>query len=266
MREFGYALGDTPGLDEFARTDLLLDALAERRPVDPVHLRDPDDPDDAALAELLEDWRDNLRWPPASALVSPEEAVAALRTGIADRRRSRRGLATIGSVAATLLILSGLGALVAEARPGDALYGLHVMFFDQRRVNDDQITLSAKAELAKVQEMINQGQWDQAHNQLAEVNSALQSMNDGTNRHDLQNQVDLLKTKVQSRDPNATLPESAGPGVPAPSGAAGNPVVVPVPETKAPIAPDASMLPPSNHHRRHGQTDIPVPEEPGSTP
>src|SRR5208337_2395383 len=127
MPEFGYALGDQPALDEFARTDLLLDALAERRPVD------IDDPDVDALATLLEDWRDNLRWPPASALVSPEEAVEALRTGLADRRRGRRGLATIGSVAAALLVLSGFGGMVVEARPGDTLYGLHAMFFDQPR-------------------------------------------------------------------------------------------------------------------------------------
>jgi hypothetical protein len=255
MREFGYALGDTPGLDEFARTDLLLDALAERRPVD---LDDPDDPDDRALAELLEDWRDNLRWPPASALVAPEEAVEALRAGIADRRRSRRGLAAIGSVAVTLLILSGFGALVAEARPGDALYGLHAMFFDQPRVNDNQITLSAKAELAKVQDLINQGQWDQAHNQLAEVSSALQSINDGASRHALQNQVDLLNTKVQSRDPNATMPpESAGAGIPAPE------VSVPPPSGPS-LNPSPSFTP--GHRHRHGQTVIPAPEEPGSTP
>ena len=69
-------------LDEFARTDLLLDALAQRRPVD------VEDPDVDVLTNLLEDWRDNLRWPPASALVTPEEAVNALRTGLAERRNS----------------------------------------------------------------------------------------------------------------------------------------------------------------------------------
>ena len=51
-------------LDEFARTDLLIDALARRRPVD------VEDPDVDMLTTLLEDWRDNLRWPPASALVT----------------------------------------------------------------------------------------------------------------------------------------------------------------------------------------------------
>ena len=156
MPEFGYAVPDQPALDELARTDLLLDALAERQPVD------IDDPDEDALAALLEDWRDDLRWPPASALVSPEEAVEALRTGLAERPHGRRGVAAIGSVAATLLVLSGFGAMVVEARPGDTLYGLHAMFFDQPQVNDEKIELSAKAELAKVQQMIDQGQWDQA--------------------------------------------------------------------------------------------------------
>lgn len=260
MREFGRALGDQSGVDEFARTDVLLDALAERLPVD---LQDRDDPDDAALAQLLEDWRDNLRWPPASALVSPEEAVEALRTGIAERRRSRRGLAAIGSVAVTLMVLSGFGALVAEARPGDALYGLHAMVFDQPRVNDDQITLSAKAELAKVQEMINQGQWDQAHTQLAEVSTAVQSMNDNASRHDLMDQVNLLDTKVRSRDPNATLPPAPGrPGVSAPVSQPPDVSMPPPAEQGSSPAP----TPFSGDHRRHGQAAVPAPEEPDGAP
>ena len=81
MPDSGYAFPDQPALDEVARTDLLLDALAERQPVD------LDDPEDDALAALLGDWRDDLRWPPASALVSPEEAVEALR----DRDSRRDG-------------------------------------------------------------------------------------------------------------------------------------------------------------------------------
>ncbi|MGF2951452.1 anti-sigma-D factor RsdA [Mycobacterium sp. THU-M116] len=260
MREFGRGLGDQPGLDEFARTDVLLDALAERLPVD---LPDRDDPDDAALALLLEDWRDNLRWPPASALVSPEEAVEALRTGIAERRRSRRGLATIGSVAAALLVLSGFGALVAEARPGDALYGLHQMVFDQPRVNDDQITLSAKAELAKVQEMIDQGQWDQAHEQLAEVSTAVQSMNDDASRQDLMDQVDLLNTRVRSRDPKATLPpRSGGPGVSPPVSKTPEASVVPPPESGSSLLP----APFSGSHRHHVQIIAPGTGEPHGTP
>lgn len=245
-------------LDEFASTDLLLDALAERRPVD------LDDPNEDALAVLLADWRDDLRWPPASALVSPEEAVGALQAGLAERRRARRGLATIGSVAATLLVLSGFGAMVVEARPGDTLYGLHAMFFDQPRVKDSQIELSAKAELAKVQQMIDQGQWTQAQNQLAEVSSTVQSMNDGASRNDLLDEVNLLNTRVESRNPNATLPPAA-PKPKAPADSSTSPVA-PSPSTKPPTAagtttPSTSASPTtspsSGRHRHHGHSSTP---------
>jgi Anti-sigma-D factor RsdA to sigma factor binding region len=274
MPEFGYAIPDQPALDELAQTDLLLDALAERRPVD------LDDPSDDALAVLLEDWRDDLRWPPASALVSPEEAVEALRTGLAERRRARRGLAAVGSVAATLLVLSGFGAMVVEARPGDTLYGLHAMFFDQPRVNDDQITLSAKAELAKVQQMIDQGQWDQAQNQLAEVSSTVQSMDDGSSRNDLIDQVNLLNTRVESRNPNATLPPAASKPPSAPAASSTSPVS-PSPTTKPPtvasttaptlspsVSPSTSPSPSpsSGRHRHHGHTSTPSSVAPDDTP
>ena len=271
MPEFGYALPDQPALDELARTDLLLDALAERQPID------IDDPDEDALAALLEDWRDDLRWPPASALVSPEQAIEALRTGLAERRRGRRGLAAIGSVAATLLVLSGFGAMVVEARPGDTLYGLHAMFFDQPHVNDEKIELSAKTELAKIQQMISQGQWDQAQNQLAEVSSAVQSMNDGASRHNLMDQVNLLNTRVESRDPNATLPPPAA-VTPAPQtkppkapAASTTPTMSSAPSTTAPTAvspsttpSDSTTTPSSGRHRHHGQTSTPSSVAPGS--
>jgi Anti-sigma-D factor RsdA to sigma factor binding region len=264
-------------LDDFAGTDLLLDALAERRPVD---LHDSDDPNFEALAVLLQDWRDDLRWPPASALVAPEEAIQALQSGLAERRRARRGLATIGSVAATLLVLSGFGAMVVEARPGDTLYGLHAMFFDQPRVNDSQIELSAKAELAKVQQMIDQGQWTQAQNQLAEVSSTVQSMNDGASRNNLLDEVNLLSTRVESRNPNATLPPAAPkPKAPASSS---TPSASATPSTKpstaasstsptpssspstSPTSPSTSpstTSPSSGRHRHHGHTTTPAPDD-----
>jgi len=250
MPNSGYAFGDQPALDEIAHTDLLLDALADRERID------LDDPQVDALALLMGDWRDDLRWPPASALVSAEEAVEALRTGLAERRRTHRGLAAIGSVAATLLVLSGFGAFVADAHRGDPLYGLHVMFFDAPRVNDDQITLSAKAELAKVQQMIDQGQWAQAQNQLAEVSSTVQSINDGNSRQNLLDEVNLLNTRVESRNPNATLP---GPATkPKASAASTTPATTSAPPTVASsTAPIPSSPAPSGRRRHHGQNTDP---------
>ncbi|BBZ49347.1 hypothetical protein H7H82_08110 [Mycobacterium heidelbergense] len=265
MPDPGYALPDQPALDELARTDLLINALADRRPVD---LDDFNDPNFEALAVLLEDWRDDLRWPPASALVSPEEAVEALRTGIAERRHARRGMATIGSVAATLLVLSGFGAMVVEARPGDALYGLHAMFFDQPRVNDGQITLSAKAELAKVQQMIDQGQWIEAQNQLAEVSSAVQSMNDGASRNALMDEVDLLNARIESRNPNATLPASATrpPSAPVDSTTPTSKPPTVASTTTPSASPSPSPSPSSGRHRHHGHTTTPPPQAPDDSP
>ncbi|MGA9362139.1 MAG: anti-sigma-D factor RsdA [Mycobacterium sp.] len=250
MPNSGYAFGDQPALDEIAHTDLLLDALADRERID------LDDPQVDALAVLMGDWRDDLRWPPASALVSAEEAVEALRTGLAERRRTHRGLAAIASVAATLLVLSGFGAFVADAHRGDPLYGLHVMFFDAPRVNDDQITLSAKAELAKVQQMIDQGQWAQAQNQLAEVSSTVQSINDGNSRQNLLDEVNLLNTRVESRNPNATLP---GPATkPKASAASTTPATTSAPSTVASsTAPIPSSPAPSGRRRHHGQNTDP---------
>lgn len=243
--DFGFALGDQPALDELSRTDLLLDALAER---EDVGFGDPDDLHDQALAALLGEWRDDLRWPPASALVSPEEAVEALRAGVTERGRTRRGWAAIGSVAATLLVLSGFGAVVADARPGDLLYGLHAMMFDDSRVSDDEIVLSAKAELARVEQMIAEGQWAQAQTQLAEVSSSVQAVNDGNRRQGLIDEVNELNTKVEKRDPNATLPRSAPSSTPGSTPQSElSPVLAPTdsPGNSPPAAAIESPVPPS---------------------
>lgn len=243
MREFGF---DRFGLDDVARTDLLVDALAGRADVD------LDDPHDDALVALLAEWRDDLRWPPASALVSQDEAAEALILGMSERRRSRRALAAVGSVAASLLALSGFGALVADARPGDALYGLHAMLFNEPRLGDDQVVLSAKADLAKAEQMIAQGQWDQAQTQLAEVSSTLQSVNDGSRRQNLLNELNELNTKVERRDPNATLPASSSPQselsrVVAPSDLPANSSSPLAPETEsAPAASAPESMEPTN--------------------
>ncbi|WP_171975086.1 anti-sigma-D factor RsdA [Mycobacterium colombiense] len=244
-------------LDEFARTDLLLDALAQRRPVD------VEDPDADVLTGLLEDWRDNLRWPPASALVTPEEAVNALRTGLAERRRgSHRGLAVVGSVAAALILLSGFGAMVVEARPGGTLYGLHAMFFDQPQVHGSQEMLAAKADLAKVQESIDRGQWEQAKNQLTEVSSLVQSIDDPASKQELMNQLKLLNAKVDARDPNATLPVASPPAAPP-----GPAIAIPAAPPAASVAPSkdatpAPLNPPPSpsvgKHHHHGHTPPPV--------
>ncbi|HZU48006.1 MAG TPA: anti-sigma-D factor RsdA [Mycobacterium sp.] len=203
---FGRSPADQPSLEAIARSDRFLDALATRESVDVA------DPDDELLAALLEEWRDDLRWPPASALVSDEEAAVALQIGLAARQRTRRALAMVGSVAAAVLALGGFGAMVGTAHPGDALYGVHTMLFGEPpSLHDEQVELSAKTELAQVQQMIAQGQWDQAQNKLAAVSSTVQSVNDSNRKQGLIDQVNQLNAKVATHDPNATLTPSSPP-------------------------------------------------------
>lgn len=142
------------------------------------------------------------------------------------------------------LVLSGFGAVVADARPGDLLYGLHAMMFNRSRVSDDQIVLSAKANLAKVEQMIAQGQWAEAQDELAEVSSTVQAVTDGSRRQDLINEVNLLNTKVETRDPNATL-RPGSPSNPAAPGSVGNSwtPLAPVVEPPTPPTPASAAEP-----------------------
>jgi Anti-sigma-D factor RsdA to sigma factor binding region len=261
-----FALPDRPGLDELAHTDLLLDALAGRVEAD---LGPSQDPKDDALTALLGDWRDDLRWPPASALVSQEEAEEALIAGLSGtsgRTGGHRGAVAVGSVAATLLLLSGFGAQVGEARPGDMLYGLHAMFFDEP-AKDDQAVVSATADLAKAQQMIDDGEWSRAQDQLAEVSSALQSVDDGGRKQDLIDEVNKLNSMVGTRDPKANqpAPQRAPQATPAPK--LSQPAVAPPAPSSPPAAagpPLASPTPaPKSHHHGH---NAPAPIEPVAPP
>jgi hypothetical protein len=204
---------DQPGPDELARTERLIDALATRRPVEFDDDRDQEDhgdPGDRALAALLADWRDELTSPSAWRWeldgCSEPAVVGALNRGLASRRRIRGGLALIGSVAATVLGIGGFGAMVGDAQPGEAFYGIHtVLFGELPSVHDDRIVLSAKTDLDVVAQMITQGQWDQAQDKLATVSDSVQTVNDSDRKQDLIDQVNLLNAKVANRNPNATV-------------------------------------------------------------
>ena len=233
------------------------------------------------MAALLEDWRDDLRWPPASALVSPEEAVEALRTGLADRaaRPPWPGDDRVGgrdAVGPERLRCHGGRGPSRERR----CTACTRCSSTSRGSMTNQVMLSAKADLAKVQQMIDQGQWDQAQNQLAEVSSAVQSMNDGASRHDLMDQVNLLNTRVEIAQPERdAAPPGCCPGAqpkpPKAPAASTTPTVSPAPATTPPppgqspspsSTPSAipSPTPSSGRHRHHGQTPTPPSVAPGS--
>lgn len=195
---------EDPSLDAVINSDRFIDALAAGHP--PA----PQDQGDAMLAELLGGWRDEMRWPPATGLITERDAVTALRTGLAEKHssgRSRRGLSIVGAAAAGVLAIGGFGAVVTGAGPGDALYGLRTMLFGApKEVRDDQVVLAAKTEMAQVQKLIAQGDWQQAQDRLIAVSTQVSTVGDETQKQELLDQWNQLSAKVVQKDPEATVP------------------------------------------------------------
>src|ERR1700752_2117162 len=207
MPDFGRwsANGGDPSLNEINRTDRFLDALANQQPVYYT------DPSEAELAQLLAGWRDELRTPPLMAPVTPRDAVVALTRAVESRKRTRTSMALVGSVAAAVLCLGGFGAVVAGAGPGDPLYGLHTMLFgEEQKPRTDQVALASQ-QLAEVQQLIDEGQWDAAQDKLQTLTTTVATVNDVEQKQDLVTQWQELTVKVDAKDANATLPPGAPP-------------------------------------------------------
>jgi hypothetical protein len=217
MPDFGrWNNGGDPSLNEINRTDRFIDALANQQPVYST------DPGEGELAHLLAGWRDEIRTPPLMRPVTPRDAAAALTRAIEARKRTRTSFAVVGSIAAAVLCIGGFGAVVAGAGPGDALYGLHTALFGEQ-TRTDQVTLASQ-QLAEVQQLIDQGQWQAAQDNLQAVTTTVATVDDVEQKQELVSQWQQLTVKVDAKDANATLP----PGEPPP----------PMPEPVV-VAPDS---------------------------
>ncbi|MGV0604151.1 anti-sigma-D factor RsdA [Mycolicibacterium sp. XJ1904] len=208
MPDFGRwtSNGGDPSLNEINRTDRFLDALATAQPVYST------DPSEADLAQLLEGWRDEVRNAPLTATVTPRDAVLALDRAAASRRRTRTSLAVVGSAAAAVLCIGGFGAVVAGSGPGDSLYGLRTMLFgEQQDTRDDAVVLAAQTQLAEVQQLIDDGQWQAAQDKLETLTTTVATVDDTVRKEELVTQWQELTVKVEAQDPAATLPPNAPP-------------------------------------------------------
>ena len=200
--------------DAVARSERFIEAVAKGEPVEFSDVADERDTGDRALAGLLEDWRDELRVPVPNGVCPELDAVAALGRGLAARRRTRRRMALVSAMAAAVLGVAGFGALMGQAQPGDALYGVRTTLFGEpASVHDDRIAVSAETDLDQVQQMIALGQWDQAQDKLAAVGAHVQTVKDNGRKQGLIDKVNLLNAKVASRDRNATMSPSTAPVV-----------------------------------------------------
>ena len=199
--------GGDPSLNEIRRVDRFFDALAADQ-----HAYSTDSTE-AELAFLLADWRDSIREPAVTTPVTARDAVAALQNGL-HRKESRTSLTIVGSVAAALLCLGGFGTAIYAAGPNSSLYGLHTaMFGSEKASRDDQVMLAAQTEMQQVQQLIDNGQWQQAQEKLQALSPTVQSVDAPEHKQQLIQQWNALTYKVVEQNPAATLPP---PGEPMP--------------------------------------------------
>jgi hypothetical protein len=199
--------GGDPSLNEIRRVDRFFDALAADQ-----HAYSTDSTE-AELAFLLADWRDGIREPAVTTPVTARDAVAALQNGL-HRKESRTSLTIVGSVAAALLCLGGFGTAIYAAGPDSSLYGLHTaMFGAEKASRDDQVMLAAQTEMQQVQQLIDNGQWQQAQDKLQALSPTVQSVDAPEHKQQLIQQWNALTYKVVEQNPAATLPP---PGEPLP--------------------------------------------------
>ena len=244
MPDYGrWNSGGDPSLNDINRTDQFLDALASQQPVYAT------DRGEAELAQLLAGWRDDVRETPMGHVLTAEDAAIALGRVTKPPRR-RLSLAVIGSAAAAVLAIGGVGAVVAGSGPGDALYGLRTMLFgEQTQTRDDAVILAAQTEMQQVQQLIEQGDWAGAQAKLEAVTTTVATVNDVAEKEELIAQWQELTVKVEAQDPVATVP----PGAPLPT-FPDVPVAVLDPGTPAPSSETTSPAPSS-------ETTSPAPSE-----
>lgn len=199
--------GGDPSLNEINRADRFFEALAAKQPAYPT------DHAEAELAFLFAGLRDDVRDAPVTSPVSLSAAVEALNGGMAKNRSPRRHLAVVGSVAAAMLCIGGFGTAVYGAGPGDSLYGMRTALFGQHeQTRDDQVSL-ASAQLQQVQQLIDNGQWEEAQSKLVAVSTTVQDVGQVEQKQQLVEQWNALTYKVVEQNPAATLP----PGEPLPA-------------------------------------------------
>ncbi|MGV0734734.1 anti-sigma-D factor RsdA [Mycobacterium syngnathidarum] len=208
MPDFGRwtSNGGDPSLNEINRSEKFIEALSLERQVYAT------DREEAELAVLLTGWRDEARRAPMSGIATPREAVAALDKAT-SQGRVRMPMALVGSMAAALLCLGGFGAAVYGSGPGDALYGVRGLVFGSAPVTRDVGVELASSELKQVQQLIDDGQWEQAQQKLQTLTTTVATVDDERRKQELVDQWQQLSVKVENRDPNATVPPDAPPVV-----------------------------------------------------
>lgn len=238
-----------PGLDAIVRTDRFVDALASGARMSSV---DP-------LSAMLGSWRDEVRSQPDAHVVTLAQATAALAQTQKPVRRNRIRFAVVGAAAAAVLAAGGAVAIGYDS------------WFGQSSVKprSDAVTLAAQ-ELDQVQQLVNQGKWDEAQQKLVTIAPTVQSVDNTPDKQSLVQQYNLLTAKVIAQNPEATPPP---PGAPPPPVNPQSPLsFLPVPVIESPTNSVSSpsidtnmMLSPASPSSPTSPT-VPVSVSPSPTP
>lgn len=180
------------------RTNRMIDAIAADLPVA------TSDSDEYAVAMMLAAWREDVGREPMPAKPTLGQARNALRE---RGGRSRLLATTVGSAAAVTLLFGGFGAAVYQSHPGDALYGLRTSLFGAGpTVRTDPVVLSAQTELAQVEKLISQGDWEGAQQQLGVAAARVNEVGDAQQKAELASRVQQAEVRIDAKDPVATVP------------------------------------------------------------
>ncbi|BAX99170.1 hypothetical protein MSTE_03872 [Mycobacteroides stephanolepidis] len=180
------------------RTNRMIDAIAADLPVA------TSDSDEYAVAMMLAAWREDVGREP----MPDKPTLGQARNALRDRGgRSRLLATTVGSAAAVTLLFGGFGAAVYQSHPGDALYGLRTSLFGAGpTVRTDPVVLSAQTELAQVEKLISQGDWEGAQQQLGVAAARVNEVGDAQQKAELASRVQQAEVRIDAKDPVATVP------------------------------------------------------------
>ncbi|ALR14324.1 hypothetical protein BST43_13130 [Mycobacteroides saopaulense] len=212
------------------RTNRMIDAIAADLPVA------TSDSDEYAVAMMLAAWREDVGREPMPAKPTLGQARNALRE---RGGRSRLLATTVGSAAAVTLLFGGFGAAVYQSHPGDALYGLRTSLFGAPPpVRTDPVVLSAQTELAQVEKLISQGDWEGAQEQLGVAAARVNEVGDAQQKAELASRVQQAEVRIDAKNPEATVPPEMV--TETPRIMLSPPVIPPLGNSTSPTAPTVS--------------------------
>lgn len=201
---------------------------------------------DDRLVGMLQAWRAEVDAEPVRPLITVEQASAAIRKSrVAGRRRL---LVPVASAAAVLaVLLSGLVIGAHDARPGDPLWAMSKVLY-QERAASVEAAVDVETKLKKARGAMAEGRTDDARNELDAVASGLDEVRSEEGKEALASQQQSLAAELESAPPGQPIDvnDSAASPSTSPSSSKVRPSrAVPTPTPTTPV-PDSPSAPPQS--------------------